>query len=98
MAIDNLLLYASLGVAGANADLDITSDDLDSPAHDNQTHYGAAFGVGAEYALDKQWTIGIDYKHLSLGSAAYSDPSAIDGTATVDLSTDVVTARLNYRF
>lgn len=97
IAIDNLLFYGSVGLAFANVDLDVDATGF-STASDSNTHFGPTVGIGAEYRIDDQWSIGADLRYAALGEQEYSDPAVIDGTANLNLDKTSFTIRLNYRF
>jgi outer membrane immunogenic protein len=63
----------------------------------NETRWGAAVGVGFEYAFAPNWSLGVQYDHLFMGN---KDVISNAGFITDHISenADIVTARVNYRF
>jgi outer membrane immunogenic protein len=67
----------------------------------NETRWGGAVGAGAEFAFAPNWSVGIEYDHLFMGSNDVTFPaSAIAVTRSDHISEDVDmgVVRLNYRF
>lgn len=96
---DNLLLYGTVGLAAAMVDLEVTAEGvLNAVANDSQLHYGPTIGIGGEYRIDDQWSVGADLRYAALGQRDYEDPAVISGGATLDISRTTFTLRLNYRF
>lgn len=100
VAFDRLLVYGAGGVAAGQGDLTLAATGgTTGTAHATQGLFGWTAGVGAAYALDDRWSLGVDYQHLDLGNTVYSDPANIpSGSATVHLTANVVTGRVDYRF
>jgi outer membrane immunogenic protein len=70
----------------------------------SETRWGAAVGVGGEYAFAPNWSVGLEYDHLFMGSANVRmtyDPAFIaqlNHDEHIRQDVDMVTVRLNYRF
>jgi outer membrane immunogenic protein len=67
----------------------------------NETRWGAAAGVGAEFGFAPNWSVGVEYDHLFMGTNDVVFPvSAIAVTRSDHISQDVDmgVVRLNYRF
>jgi len=67
----------------------------------NETRWGGAVGVGAEFGFAPNWSVGIEYDHLFMGTNDVVFPvSAIAVTRSDHISQDVDmgVVRLNYRF
>ncbi|MGA9300285.1 MAG: outer membrane beta-barrel protein, partial [Bradyrhizobium sp.] len=67
------------------------------------TRWGGAVGVGWEYAFAPNWSAGIEYDHLFMGSANNSFTATdrrLVGFLNDRISQDVdmLTVRINYRF
>jgi outer membrane immunogenic protein len=89
VAFDQVLVYGTLGVAGANSQV----KDFAGSA-DKQT-LGFAVGAGAEAKITDRVSVRGEYLHYGLGSGTYSTPTA---TYRVDSRTNVLRAGVNYRF
>jgi len=70
-----------------------------------QTRWGATVGAGVEYAFAPNWSFGVEYNHLFMGTENYNfrgvGPLAgIGNTRNDDVKqdADLITARVNYRF
>jgi outer membrane immunogenic protein len=63
----------------------------------SESRWGAAVGVGFEYAFVPNWSLGFQYDHLFMGN---KDVISNAGFITDHISenVDIFTARLNYRF
>jgi outer membrane immunogenic protein len=74
---------------------------------DNTTRTGWAAGAGIEWAFNDHWSVGVEYLHVDLGSDTVNTPNpavTIGGvtfnpsSATFTDRSDIVRARLDYRF
>ena len=61
----------------------------------NNSRWGAAIGAGFEYAFAPNWSVGVQYDHLFMGTKDINDGFIADN---IKQDVDVVTARINYRF
>jgi outer membrane immunogenic protein len=62
----------------------------------SETRWGAALGVGFEYAVSPNWSLGLQYNHLFMGN---NDVIFESGAGThISENADIITARLNYKF
>jgi outer membrane immunogenic protein len=98
------LLYVKGGAAVTSNRFDI----LDTPTgiglvSASSTRWGGVLGVGFEYGFSPNWSIGVEYDHLWMGTANNSftvaDPrlvNILNNRITQDV--DMLTLRLNYRF
>jgi outer membrane immunogenic protein len=68
----------------------------------SSTRWGASAGAGFEWLLTPNWSVGLDYNHLFMGSAndTFAVASPVFGGALnrIDQEVDVVTIRVNYKF
>jgi outer membrane immunogenic protein len=64
----------------------------------NETRWGAALGVGFEYAFSPGWSLGFEYDHLFMGTNDVVSPTAFLITDNIKQDIDIFTARLNYKF
>jgi outer membrane immunogenic protein len=103
-AFNTVLLYAKGGAAvvadkyiGYNA---LTGIAIDSAS---ETRWGAAVGAGVEYAFSANWTAGLEYDHLFMGTRTldfYSIlvPGAFSREDRIRQDVDLFTVRVNYKF
>src|SRR5262245_38210216 len=68
-----------------------------------QTRWVASVGAGIEYAFAPNWSFGVEYNHLFMGTENYnfrSVPVAGINVRNDDVrqDADLITARINYRF
>jgi outer membrane immunogenic protein len=64
----------------------------------SETRWGAAVGVGFEYAFAYNWSLGFEYDHLFMGNNDVISPTAFLITDHIKEDVDLFTARLNYKF
>ena len=99
---DGFLLYATGGFAWGTSKTSVVSPGQLLGAFadsDSNRHTGWTAGVGAEYFIAPNVIIGIEYKHIDLGSETYVlDFPAAPVSTSADLTVDEVTARLKYKF
>lgn len=103
-AFDDLLLYSKMGVAATKYSYkgyDTSANAVTSYSDSHQIGWVA--GLGAEYALDKNITLGIEYDYLKFGiknSKIFVMPS-YTGTPNFyasSVSFGMMLARLNFKF
>ncbi len=118
-AWDRWLVYATGGVAFADTRVSsnfiaTTNGGITFPASagsQSNTLTGGTVGAGVDYALNRNWDIGVEYRYTSYGSSNFNlgTVAAIGGgpggtfafvpaTARVGLSTNEVLLKVNYRF
>jgi outer membrane immunogenic protein len=109
---NSFLLYVKGGAAVVRDkyDVQITGPGSGLPigfvaATGSETRWGAAVGVGGEYAFTPNWSFGLEYNHLFMGSRDVRltyDPAGFiaqfNHNERIRQDVDMVTARLNYRF
>jgi len=61
----------------------------------NDSRWGAAVGVGFEYAVAPNWSVGFQYDHLFMGTKDINDTFITDN---IKQSVDIFTARVSYKF
>ncbi|MEO5337373.1 MAG: outer membrane beta-barrel protein [Magnetospirillum sp. WYHS-4] len=92
---------AGFGMAFNRTDTDGTV--IASGLKENYTNTNMDFawtvGGGVSYAISPKWTLGLSYRYLDLGEAAFGDPSATDAELTAqNVSTHEVLLGLRYQF
>jgi outer membrane immunogenic protein len=103
-AWNNVLLYAKGGAAVTDTNYSVfsntTATTLSSSGYD--TNWGAVVGAGLEVGFAPNWSVGVEYDHIFMDqqNRTFVTPA---GTPLADTfrtggDTDMVTARLNYRF
>jgi outer membrane immunogenic protein len=102
-AWDNVLLYAKGGAAMTNTSYSVSSvAGVLAGTTPDQTRWGAAVGAGLEYGFSPNWTVGIEYDHLFMGSrtVSFTDVTngSLFGTDSTRQDVDLVTVRVNYRW
>jgi outer membrane immunogenic protein len=102
-AVNNALFYVKGGAAVTgnryNELMNVNGADL---ANGKDTRWGGAVGAGFEYGFAPNWTAGIDYDHLFMGSKTdnFTNPvtGALVNTQRIGQNVDMVTLRLNYKW
>jgi outer membrane immunogenic protein len=115
-AVDRALFYATGGaaVAGIGATtttvvngpgIAIPAGTFSSPGSGSTTRWGWTLGGGIEWAFNRNWSVGGEYRHSDFGShgANLVIPDGLGnvlatGATSARLTVDQATARLNYRF
>jgi outer membrane immunogenic protein len=102
-AWNNALLYAKGGAAVTDNKYTIvnavTGALVASTA--TETRWGGTIGVGFEYGFAPNWSAGIEYDHLFMGSSTntFVTPAGVFvGSDNIKQDADIFTARVNYRF
>ncbi|WP_448952759.1 outer membrane protein [Labrys neptuniae] len=88
-AFDNILVYATGGLAVANAKLSTAG------AHSSNTHVGWTAGLGAEYAFTQNWIGRLEVRYSDFGKKGYDTP---DGRVKAGWNQTTVTAGISYKF
>jgi outer membrane immunogenic protein len=67
-----------------------------------ETRWGGTVGAGVEYAFAPNWSFGVEYNHLFMGTNNYNltGVTFVGNSRNDDIKqdADLVTARINYRF
>lgn len=103
-AVDNVLFYGKAGgafTANTFTQTNAVSPSANSSASD--TRWGAALGAGIEYAINQNWTVGVEYDHLFMGTVAdyfatAAFPAITSAVIRISEDVDLVMVRLNYKF
>jgi outer membrane immunogenic protein len=73
----------------------------------SETRWGGTIGVGGEYAFSPNWSFGVEYNHLFMGTRSVTTRAvgtlglvagAVSRGIDVRQDVDIVTARINYKF
>ncbi|HEX4409270.1 MAG TPA: outer membrane beta-barrel protein [Xanthobacteraceae bacterium] len=105
-ANDHWLIYATGGLAvghdNFNQSIALVAPTVLTTAL-SSTRVGWTVGAGAEYALDRKWSVKAEYLHVDLGSvatAATLSPAfaGLTLSGTTKLTTEIARAGLNYHF
>lgn len=94
--------FAKLGVALTHHKYynDQTTGNLDERG--KATRFGVVAGIGYDYAINKDWRVGIEYDHIFMPSQSVRHYVAATGAFATDKKIkqdiDTVMLRLNYRF
>jgi outer membrane immunogenic protein len=95
------LVYLKGGVAVTDSRFDIlTNPGGVGVAAATATRWGATVGVGFEYGFAPNWSVGLEYDHLFMGSSnnSFSTPAGLAfATNRIRQDVDMFTVRVNYR-
>jgi len=103
-AWNNALLYVKGGasVTDRNYQFLTTSTGGLISSSGFQTRWGGTAGVGLEYGFAPNWSAAIEYDHIfeSRHSVSFTTPAGVPAAATFTSGgdTDLITARINWRF
>ena len=111
-ALDRLLLYAKGGWAWTETDFQATFYNRDGPMGSNGSQVkiantfewdGFVWGAGAEFALARNITVGVEYMRMDFGTSDVVTLKTTNSGITQEKlrashEIETVTARLNYRF
>ena len=92
-AFGNKLLYVRGGYALGQ--IDMTAIGPVASGETLETQNGYVFGSGVEVLLTRDWTAGLEYDYVNLGSGKHSSPA---GNVEVDADLHSFSARLSYMF
>jgi outer membrane immunogenic protein len=107
LAFDHTLLYAKGGVAFTTVEFDASFLNGVAPGQrtgisNDFDRTGWVAGVGLEFAVSRNWTIGVEYAHLDFGTENVTLPVTNSGITRerldLDFAIDTVTARISYKF
>jgi len=87
VAFNNVLLYATLGLAYGDVKGQFTGLD------ETKTEVGWTGGIGAEYGFTPNWSAKVEYLYMDLASRTFSITGTADG-----LHANLVRLGLNYHF
>ena len=93
-AVDRSLFYVKGGAAVTDNQYNVFNGGLIDSA--SETRWGATVGVGFEYAIMPNLSLGFEYDHLFMGT---NDITFASGQGEhIKENIDLFTARLNYKF
>ena len=93
-AYENILAYTKAGYASADVELGAAAAGL--TASSSEREHGWTAGLGVEYGITGNISIGIEYNYLHFNAGGATLVGVQVGDADVDLQT--VVARLNFKF
>ena len=106
-AANNILLYVKGGAAVTGDDFRIlqTGTNVIASSTVSDTRWGGTVGVGLEYGFSPNWSAGVEYNHLFMGSRNYTfisngvlAPVNTQAFERIRQDVDTVTVRVNYRW
>jgi outer membrane immunogenic protein len=99
---NNVLLYAKGGAAVVDDKYTVFGIPGGlSLATDSETRWGGVVGAGFEYGFAPNWSAGLEYDHIFLGSQTNNLTTPLGGlfnSENIRQDVDLFTARVNYRF
>jgi outer membrane immunogenic protein len=103
LAYDNALLYVKGGAAVTSTKYDIfaPAGGAALASASSTTRWGGTAGVGVEYGFTPNWSVAIEYDHVFVDSqqVTFTTPGGVAfRTDRITGDTDLVTARVNYRW
>jgi len=101
-AWNNVLLYVKGGAAVAS-DKYSTTTIATGLIFDtaSETRWGGAIGAGLEFGFAPNWSVGVEYDHMFMGTKsvnATSPAGEFTSTESISQGVDIGTVRVNYRF
>jgi outer membrane immunogenic protein len=109
-AWNNALLYVKGGAAVTSDRFDVwtTAGNVLVANTGSQNRWGGTVGAGVEFGFAPNWSAGVEYDHLFMGtqSATFTangalgafPPGAFFGADRIRQDVDLVTVRVNYRW
>jgi len=99
-AAGNFLLYGTAGAAFADAKYTACSAALGCESQ-SKWRIGLAYGGGAEWKFDRNWSAKIEYLHIDFENQQYLTPSRLgfqNRGGGVSVDDDIVRVGINYKF
>jgi outer membrane immunogenic protein len=97
-AWNNALLYVKGGAAVVDDKYNVTGTFVGSAS---ETRWGGTVGVGFDYGFTPNWSAGLEYDHIFLGSNTnnFISPAGVSiGSDNIRQNVDLFTAHINYKF
>ena len=106
VAVDRLMVYGKAGYAGGEVDFRARDNDALVTYDETTWHNGYAVGLGVDYALTDNVSIGLDYTHVDLGTAEHTGPNVFDDgslganseTYRTSATADAIMGRVSFKF
>jgi outer membrane immunogenic protein len=95
----NVLLYVKGGAAVTDNRYSISTAGGALLASTDETRWGGTVGVGLEYGFTPNWSFGVEYDHLFMGSSTNNFATLpVLQSNNIKQDVDLFTARVNYKF
>jgi outer membrane immunogenic protein len=91
-AFGRWLPYVTGGVAYGNVEA------VQPTGTTTNTNIGWTAGAGLEVAIDRNWSVKLEYLHIDLGSSTFLGSASGTSTLAVPVANDLVRAGINFRF
>jgi outer membrane immunogenic protein len=97
---NRILIYGKGGLALASDRETLTDPSGNAGTPTTTTRVGWTAGAGLEFALDRNWSVRVEYDYLAFGNQNLNLSIPLVGTANAGVNLDIqtVTAGINYRF
>jgi outer membrane immunogenic protein len=105
------LFTGQVGYAWNNVLLYVKYSGIDIPTNvafdtASETRWGGVIGVGLEYGFTPNWTFGVEYDHMFMGTrdisllntGTFGPVGTLSGIESIKQDVDLLTVRLNYRW
>jgi outer membrane immunogenic protein len=96
--VGGVLLYGTAGVAMADVSATVTNYDGTNDADGSASHYGYAVGVGADFDVADNLTVGVEYLYVDLGAADYSFDAPVGDVGSASLTSNILRASVKMHF
>jgi outer membrane immunogenic protein len=111
VAYQNWLFYGTGGLGYGRVESSLVYSTFDRPTafilsgSQDSTKVGWAAGAGVEYGITQNWSLGVEYLHLDLGTATVTAPVTVPAgfpamtiSANQRFSDEILRGMINYRF
>jgi outer membrane immunogenic protein len=99
-SFNNVLLYVKGGAAVTDDKYNVYTLPGALLASATETRWGGVVGAGLEYGFSPNWSVGVEYDHMFMGTSTVNFTSAglPAGADSIKQDVDMFTARINYKF
>jgi outer membrane immunogenic protein len=99
-AWNNVLFYVKGGAAVTGNKFEVFDPTLPVDALASTTRWGGTVGLGLDFGFAPNWSIGVEYDHLFMGSRDlnFSAAGVFFEDEHISQDVDIGLIRLNYRF